>query len=265
MTVGPMVVATFTGKLAWEQLAWAGHLHAGPASLLGGLTSARLRGLRGWDRDLVEVLIPHGTEVAPLPGVTLTRSRRDLGAFAGRGIHSHVAQLEPAVLLRASSGMSERAAGGLLASAVQQKLVSADQLLGWLPKLHPLPRARLLRSLLLDIRGGAESMAEIDLGRVCRRGGLASPDRQRRRQDQAGTWRWTDAEWDLPDGRTLVLEVDGACHMEVEHWGADLRRQRRISGPTRTIVRATALELRLEPHVVLDDLRALGVPERSGG
>lgn len=262
MTVGPMVVATFTGELSWEQRAWAGHLHAGPASLLGGLTSARLRGLRGWDRDLIEVLIPHGTEVAPLAGVTFTRSRRDLSAIAGRGINGHLAQLEPAILLRASAGLSERAAGGLLASSVQQRLVSASQLLSWLPRLQPLRRAKLLRSLLLDIRGGAESMAEIDLGRICGRGGLVPPDRQRRRTDRDGRRRWTDAEWDLPDGRTLVLEVDGAFHMDVEHWGADLKRQRRITGATRTVVRATALELRLEPQVVVDDLRALGVPEK---
>ncbi len=264
-TVGPMVVATFTGELTWEQRGWAAHLHAGPRSLLGGLTSARLQGLRGWDRELVEVLIPHGTEVARMDGVTFVRSRRPLAAIAGRGINSHLAQLAPALLLRASSGMSERAAGGLLASSVQQRLLTADHLLAWLPRLQPLPRARLLRSLLLDVRGGAESMAEIDLGRICRRAGLAAPDRQRRRKDRGGRWRWTDAEWDLPNGRTLVLEVDGAFHAEVEHWGADLKRQRKITSPTRIVVRATALELRLEPADVVQDLRALGVPDRSGG
>lgn len=260
--VGPMVVATFTGDLTWEQRAWAGHLHAGPGSLLTGLTSARLWDLRRWDRELVEVLVPAGTEIAHLDGVTFTRTRRDLDMLAGRGIHSHLVRLEPALLLRASAGIPERTAGGLLASAVQQRLVSADGLLGWLPRLQPLPRAKLLRALLLDIRGGAESMAEIDLGRICRRAGLLPPDRQRPRQDREGRRRWTDAEWDLPGGRVLVLEVDGAFHVEFEHWSADVKRQRKITSPTRIVVRATALELRLEPEGVADDLRALGVPER---
>jgi hypothetical protein len=255
-----MVVATFTGELTWEQRAWAAHLHAGPASLLAGFTSARLAGLRGWDRAFVEVVVPHGTEVVPLEGVTVSRSRRDLAALAGLGIQRHVLRLEPALLLRAATGVPERAAGGLLASAVQQRLVSADHLVGWIPRLQPLPRAKLLRSLLLDIQGGAESMAEVDLGRVCRRGGLAAPDRQRRRKDRSGKWRWTDAEWDLPGGRILVLEVDGAFHMEFEHWAADLKRQRQITTPNRTVVRATALELRLGPEALVDDLRALGVP-----
>lgn len=261
---GPMVVATFTGTLTWEQRAWAAHLHAGPASLLAGLTSARFHGLERWNRDVIEVLVPHGTEVGRMDGVSIVRTRRDLTHLAGRGINAHLVQLGPALLLRASAGMPERTAGGLLASAVQQRLVSADGLLDWLPRLHPLPRAKLFRSLLLDVRGGAESMAEIDLGRACRRAGLAAPDRQRPRRDREGRRRWTDAEWDLPDGRTLVLEVDGAFHMELEHWGADLKRQRRITTPSRTVVRATALELRLEPEVVMEDLRALGVPQKRG-
>ncbi len=259
-TVGPMVVATFTGDLSWDQRAWAGHLHAGPLSLLGGLASARHHGLRGWDRPLIDVLVPADANIAELDGYRFVRTRRDLQAIRGAGIHSHVARLEPAILLRAAAGIPERVAGGLLAGAVQQRLTSADQLLGWIDRLQPLPRAGLMRSLLRDIRGGAESMAEIDLGRICRRAGLVAPDRQRKRKDRGGRNRWTDAEWDLPDGRTLVLEVDGAFHMEVAHWTADVKRQRKIEDPRRTVLRATAVELRLEPEDVVQDLRAHGVP-----
>ena len=80
-------------------------------------------------------------------------------------------------------------------------------------------------------------------------------------------------------GEEPKIEVDGAFHMEVEHWTADVRRQRKVAAPGRTVVRATAFELRLEPEDVVGDLRALGVPtanavprssgrsaeERSGG
>lgn len=261
-TVGPMVVATFNGELSWEQRGWAGHLHAGPESVLAGLTSARMQGLSGWDRQLIELLVPSHLKVAELEGCSFQRTRRDLRLLRGRGIRGHLAQLEPALLLRASSGVPERTAGGLLAAAVQQRLTSADVLLGWLDRLRPLRRARLLRAVLADIRGGADSMAEVDLGRLCRRCGLVAPDRQRRRKDRGGRWRWTDAEWDLPDGRTLVLEIDGSFHMEVEHWAADLKRQRQITSPRRTVVRATALEVRVDPECLGDDLRALGVPRR---
>ena len=265
MTVGPLVVATFTGKLTFEQRAWAGHLHAGPASAVTGFAGAELQGLTGWHRPQVEVLVPADARPPELEGVIFRRTRRDLAVLRGHGLRRHLVQLEPAILLRASTGVPERAAGGLVASAVQQKLTSADRMLAWLGRLQPLPRHRLLGSLLQDIGGGAESMAEIDLGRLCRRSGLAAPDRQRRRKDRDGRWRWTDAEWDLPNGSTLALEVDGGFHMEVQHWVADIRRQRRITTPRRTVVRATALELRLEPDSVADDLRALGVPRRTRG
>ena len=260
MCVGPLVVATFTGDLTWEQRTWAGHLHAGSRSMVAGLASARIQGLKGWDRQLVDVLVPARATVSDLDGIRFIRSRRDLESFRGRGVRSHLTQLEPAILLHAATGMPERVSGGLVASAVQQRLTSAEQLLTWLDRLQPLPRTQLMRALLHDIRGGAESMAEIDLGRLCRRAGLATPSRQLRRKDREGRWRWTDAEWELPEGRTLVLEVDGGFHMEVQHWAADVRRQRKISTPHRTVVRATALELRLEPEAVVQDLRALGVP-----
>src|SRR4051812_25265485 len=61
--VGRRVVAPFGGDLTGEQGVWAGHLHAGPASAIAGLTSARVQGLTGWDRQLVEVLVPVGATV----------------------------------------------------------------------------------------------------------------------------------------------------------------------------------------------------------
>lgn len=159
MTVGPRVVALFTGDLTWEQRSWAGHLHAGPTSMIAGLASARHHGLKGWERQLIEVVVPFGTTVSDLDGFRFIRSRRDLDQLRGGGIRRHLMQLEPAVLIRAASGMPERVSGGLLASAVQQRLTSADHLLRWLPLLQPLPRTKLFRGVLHDIRAGARTPA----------------------------------------------------------------------------------------------------------
>ncbi len=57
-----------------------------------------------------------------------------------------------------------------------------------------------------------------------------------------------------------MLEVDGSFHMEVEHWGEDLKRARRLTTRERTVVRCTAYELRHEAGGVAHDLIALGVP-----
>ena len=80
--------------------------------------------------------------------------------------------------------------------------------------------------------------------------------------DRTGRIRWTDAEWDLPDGTVLVLEIDGAFHSDVLQAADDARRSRRLTTPTRMVVRCTAYEVTHEPHEVALDLIALGLSGR---
>jgi very-short-patch-repair endonuclease len=77
--------------------------------------------------------------------------------------------------------------------------------------------------------------------------------------------RFTDCEWPLPDGRVLVLEVEGIFHMEAEQWEADMVRQRALADPMRLILRCTSRELRDDPAQVARDLRRLGVPATKVG
>ena len=101
--------------------------------------------------------------------------------------------------------------------------------------------------------------------RMCRRFGLALPDRQVKRRDSTGRLRFTDCEWRLPDGRTLVLEVDGGFHMDAEHWEDDIARQRGLTATDRLVIRCTSRELRDEPERVARDLRLLGFRQRESG
>ena len=149
---------------------------------------------------------------------------------------------------------------GVLAAVVQQRLTTAAKLASWVEALKPLRRAPAIRSLLTDLAGGSQSMAEVDVLQMCRGAGLAIPDRQVPRRDSSGQLRFTDCEWHLKDGRTLVLEVDGLFHLEIQHYEGDVRRQRRLTTPTRIVVRCTSNALRHEPWVLAADLRALGVP-----
>ena len=75
------VLATTTGRLTREQLAWAGTLHAGRRSAVGGLTAAEIHGLAGWSRPTVTVLIGESVNVEPIPGVQFVKTRRDLVGF----------------------------------------------------------------------------------------------------------------------------------------------------------------------------------------
>lgn len=92
-----------------------------------------------------------------------------------------------------------------------------------------------------------------------------------RRRDATGRLRHTDCEWRTIDGRTVVLEVNGAFHMEAAHWEDDIARQRALTARSVAMVRCTTRELgELDPALASDLIR-MGVsrarsrsPERPG-
>ncbi|MFW5470563.1 hypothetical protein ACOCJ4_10995 [Knoellia sp. CPCC 206435] len=254
----PVVVSTFTGELSREQCAWLGVLHAGPPAVVGGYGALERHGLKNWHRDDITVLVDEGAHLEPVPGIDWFRTRRPLELWKSTS-PLPMARVEPAALLCAAYEPSWRTAQGLLAAVVQQRLTTAARLREQLERMKPLRRAPRFRILLTEIAGGAGSLAEVDVTRLCRDFGLPSPTRQRRRKDRTGRWRYTDCEWDLSDGTVLVLEVDGAFHMEVEHWEDDIRRQRGLTAPGRIVVRCTSREVRDEPFQLAADLRALGL------
>jgi hypothetical protein len=258
----PRVISTFTGELTKEQQRWLGVLHAGPRSMLGALTAAERHGLTGWERDAVTVIVDDELSFEPVDGVHFFRSRRpfDLLLDARPGVPR--CRLEPAVLLWAGYDAANRAAHGVLAAVVQQRLTTAERMIEWVDQLRPLRRAKPFKRTLSDVAGGAHSGAELDVRRMCRRFGIRMPDRQTPRMDRGGKRRWTDCEWDLPNGTTLVLEVDGSFHAEVMQWNADIKRSRRITTRDRIVVRCSSFELRHEMDEVAEDLIALGLQGR---
>ncbi|HET8962090.1 hypothetical protein [Nocardioides sp.] len=253
------VFSTTTGPLSRSQCLWRAVLHAGPTAMIGGLTAAELHGLKNWSRDDITVLVDDELSFDPIEGVDFVRSRRPLASM--RSMRDlPLCRLEPAILLFAGYVPSRRTAHGVVAASVQQRLTTPDRLNNWLARMTPLRRAPEFRTLLRDISGGAHSLSEIDLRRACERFGLTTPRGQRSRRDRRGRRRWTDAEWDLPDGCVLVLEVDGGYHDEVRQAAADRSRHRKLVTRRRIIVSCSSYELRHEPESVMEDLIALGVP-----
>ncbi|GAA3812008.1 hypothetical protein [Nocardioides panacisoli] len=259
--LSPVVIGTTTGALSRGQVMWLGVLHAGGEALLGDLSAAEVLGLRNWHRDDITVLVPQGGQPeSAVEGVRFAETRLSLASLRQPARGLPTCRIEPAVLRFASRERSHRTAEGVLAAAVQQRLTTPYALLEWIDRMRPLRGAPRFRLALAEIQGGAQSSAEIGVRRMCRAFGLARPARQVRRRDASGRLRFTDCEWRLPDARTLVLEVDGGFHMEVEHWEDDLARQRALTAPDRVVVRCTSRELRDEPAQVAHDLRLLGVP-----
>ncbi|HET6562391.1 MAG TPA: hypothetical protein VFG72_10985 [Marmoricola sp.] len=259
--VSNTVLVTTTGPLSYEQRLWVGVVQAERPAALAGVTALNLAGLRGWERPFITVLVPKSEDPVRLDGYRFAETRRDIPALTARTAPPRL-RVEPAALLFAAYERSERTGCGLLAAVVQQRLTTAPRLREQLAALRPLRRAPLFRLLLDDIEGGAHSMAEVDLGRLCDRFGLRPPDRQAPRRDRNGKRRWLDAEWFLPDGRIVVLEVDGAFHMEVPDWWADMGREREQVIHGREVLRCSSFELRRLPDQIARDLLAIGVPTR---
>lgn len=244
------------------QLMWAALLDAGPPAALVSHTALELAGFRDFSQEAasIHLMIPRGARVSSWAGVVVHESRRvqpeDHVLLAGlRCTDAARSALDAAAWQR-----WPRFACALVAAVVQQRLCTTDRLDQALQRAGRVRHKAYLREVLREVAGGAEALSELDLGSACRRHGLQEPDRQVRRRGADGRLRYLDAEWVLPDGRRVVLEVDGAHHLEVEHWQADMRRDRALIRKGATVLRATALEVRLEPGPVVADLRAVGVP-----
>jgi hypothetical protein len=253
------VFSVTTGPLSWEQRLWRAVLHAGPRSLIGGLTAAKVQGLRHWERPEITVLVANELSFDELRGVRFFRTRRPIDAMRA-STQLPMCSVAPAILLFAGYEPSRRTAHGAIAAVVQQRLVGVPDLTEWLHQLRPLPRAKEIRTLLDDVGDGAHSLAEVDVRRACRRFHVVPPTSQTPRVDRRGRRRYTDCEWKLPDGRILVLEVDGSFHDDVLQAAADRARARKLTTRDRFVVSCSAYELRHDPASVMEDLIALGVP-----
>jgi hypothetical protein len=117
----------------------------------------------------------------------------------------------------------------------------------------------LIRTTLADIDGGAQALSEIDFMALCRRYRLPCPDLQEHRTDAGGRIRYLDAYW---REWHLHVEIDGAHHMDVRHWAADMLRQNEIWIAGDRVLRFPAWLVRADPAAVAVQVRAA---LRSGG
>lgn len=263
--VAPRVVAMQNGPLGAGQRLWLGTLHAGEGAALTHLTACAQAGLR-WEGDgVVHVLTAKGDLVSPLAGFRFHQTRRPFVAWLHPSASPVRIGIEHAALLAAERDRSLRRAVGLVAAVVQQRLSTAERLVAASVEMTKLRHGHDLRLALGDIAGGAHSFAEIDIGRLCADRGLRPPRRQVLRTDASGRRRYLDCEWDLPDGRILVLEIDGSFHMRAENWWRDMQRERSVVLDGRVVLRCASIEIRLEPERIAADLVRMGVPRIAPG
>ena len=260
---GPLVIVAHNGPLTRDQLLWCACLHVGPKACLAARTALEVHDFHGFDDDRVHLLHPRATSVEPMAGQQVHESRRlrpgDI--VRRRGLPTTAADRSAIDL--AAWQPYPRFAYAVLAAVVQQRLATGERLARTMATAGRIRHARHMRAAVGDIAAGSQTLSEIDLVRWCRKHGLAEPARQRKRRDSAGRLRYLDVEWDCAGGTTLVLEIDGLHHKDVENWVGDMKRERSFVRPGRAVLRAANVEIRLESAELVADLVANGVPGRG--
>ncbi|GIG85783.1 hypothetical protein Pen02_07190 [Plantactinospora endophytica] len=148
---------------------------------------------------------------------------------------------------------SDDEARSILAAGCQQRRTTAGEIRAVAAELPKLCRRPLILRTLDDVEGGAQALSELDFVALCRRFRLPAPDLQQHRVDTSGRRRYLDAYWRR---WRLHVEVDGAHHMDVRHWAADLRRQNEIWIAGDRILRFPAFLVRSRPAEVAGQVRA---------
>jgi len=250
-----LAIVMHNGPLSPAQRRRVARIHAGPRAVLTAFSSAEVHGLDGWRRDEVHLLAPAGARLSARCPIDVRLHRydpsRQIRCIPGGGV-----EVLPDALLRASTTFrAARPACALLAAAVQQRLVRADELTRALERFPRQRHRRALRLALADIAGGSQALSEIDFVRLCRRYGLPDPVRQAVRREPGGRRRYLDATWRRRDGRLVVVEVDGALHLATRRWWDDQLRQNEIALDDALVLRFPSVVLHTEEPLVVAQLR----------
>jgi hypothetical protein len=254
---GRNVVVLGNTPLTIEQRDWVAVLMPGKPAALAGLSAATAAGLRRFEPEQVHVVVRHATHVAAPAWVKIHESRRFTTAHVDPATGPPRTRAPRAVIDAATWSTYARRACTILCAAVQQRITTARQLEDELHLAGQIRHVAVMRQILGDIGGGGHTLAEIELGGIARKAGLSPPRRQRLRRERSGKVRWLDAEFDLPDGTTFAVEVDGAAHMQIESWLDDSDRQNELVVGGQPVLRYPSLTIRVNEQRVIDQLRRM--------
>lgn len=244
--VTPHVFLSHDADISPAQMRQAGLLEAGPDAILAGRGALLEAGWTGPDDGYVDAILPRASRWrsrSPVPWLRLhfpespaRPTGRPARTSASRG-----------AIDAAAWAASPREVLMILVSAAQQRLVTPAQLRREFDSRGRGCHRRAIADALGELDRGATSSNEADFLRECRRRGLPVPLMQTRRRTR-GRNRATDAEFRLPQGRLLVVEIDGIGHLEVSTWHADIARHNEIAASTGAmILRVSGWEVRNDP------------------
>ena len=249
--LGRHCLVLHTGPLGPSARYWAAVLEGGPRALVDGDSALVLAGLRHYTPGRIRVSVPRGARIRHRgTAVDIRQTRRWQPDDVVEG---DVPRTRPAVAaVRAGLwARTNRQAELLLTMAVQQGLVSAEDLAVEMLRVRRDKRRLLLNQVVLELMGGIRSLNELDVVRGCRTRGLPEPDKQVCRRTSNGTY-YLDFRW----GRwRVVVEVDGIQHAWATNLVGDALRHNRLAIDGDVVLRLPVLGLRAQPEQFFDQIR----------
>jgi hypothetical protein len=249
------VYLSHNGPITPLQRLWIASLAAGhgePAPVAGS-TSLVAHGMRSIDDQRIHVLVPApARDMDPPSGVVVHRTSHlpELDLMPSRPPRTSPPR---AVVDAAQWARTDTVAREIVAAAFQQRLVSWPAIAAVLDRMRRAKRRALVIETALAAVGGAESIPEQDFVRLCRRSGLPTPSLQTVVIDADGRRRYRDAyfaQW------RIHVEIDGAQHIDVRAWWADMQRQNAMWTRGDRVLRFPAWAIKHAPDDVVATVRS---------
>jgi very-short-patch-repair endonuclease len=251
--IGDQSVCLHRGPLDIDSLHWAAVFQGGPRACLDGASALIAAGLQRFEQPRIRVSTPRGARVRRTRLFDIRQTRRWQRADI---VVPGVPRTRPAVAaVRAGLwARTDREAALVITMAVQQGLVTPDEIAVELVRIRRDRRRTFLHALLIDLLGGVRSLGELDVVRECRRRGLPEPTKQVLRRARNGTY-YLDM---LFEAYGVVVEVDGIQHGWVDQIVGDALRQNDISLDDCLVIRMPLLGWRVARDAFFEQIaRAL--------
>jgi very-short-patch-repair endonuclease len=229
-------------------------LETSPRAALDGVTALQQAGATGLTDTAPCVVVPRGARPRRSGGVHVRESRLFRESDV---VPAGIRRMSPAVACASAArwARSDRQGQLFVLVTIQQRLATPNGVRAALERLPRGRRRELLLRLVAEAAGGVHSLGELDVAGDLRRRGLPEPDRQVVRRRPSGT-EYLDCEFVAYD---VVLEVDGAGHVQPEQRLADLLRDLSEVAGGKTVIRLPLEIYSLDREAVLDRIEELFV------
>lgn len=233
-----------------SSMLWAASLHHHRIGLTGA-AALELLGLPAAKDGRISLLGPRGTRQRPFDACIIITTERPEFLTASGPLRTPVPL---SVAYAMGCAATVRQAVFHCTWAVQRRLVTLEEIGAAIAAAPNSPTMLSARRHLAVVDPGVHSTHEFDFANECRKRGLPTPARQVLRMDSEGRRRYTDVEFQGPNG-TLVVEIDGLGHLDSQVWLDDQWRANEITLQGAPVLRIPALALRTDPERYFTQIR----------